>query len=83
MTAGEAAKHGIRRLRRPVWAHPEAYLRIDILDGRVGPWFHLYERKTQEVIGEKTPQTFIGLGDTTDDYEPYAGPLDPADQPPA
>jgi hypothetical protein len=80
MTLAEAARHGIRRVRLAKWAYPTAYLKQDLFGEDRGPWVHLYERATQETIGESTPQTFlVMLVDDEDGFTPYDGPLDPAD----
>lgn len=79
MTLNEAAKNGINRVRRSMWANPKAYARIDLVSGGMGPWLHLYDRSSQEVIGEPTPQTVLNIGDASDDYEEYKGEIDPAD----
>lgn len=66
-----------------MWASPTAYMKLDIIkcgdETFCGPWYHLYDRVCQQAIGEPTPQNTIGIGDTTDDYETYTGPLDEAD----
>jgi hypothetical protein len=42
MSMKEAAALGIERLRKPVWADPLDHMKIDIVDGELGPWMHLY-----------------------------------------
>lgn len=42
ISINEAAKRGIDKLRQPIWASPEDYLKIDIIDGKAGPWGHFY-----------------------------------------
>ena len=80
MTLAEAAKAGISRIRRPMWADEKAYARIDLVgDGMMGPWLHLYDRGAQSAIGEPTPQDVIAIGDTTEDYVEYKGEIDTAD----
>lgn len=80
MTLDQLTAAGIARFLRPVWADPAAYARIDLTPGGFrGPWMHLYDRRTQEAIGEPTPQHMPCVGDATDDYEPYHGEPDPAD----
>ena len=80
----EATKQGIKRLRDPRWVNPEAYIRIGIIEngGRRfhGPWGSLYDRKTQEVIGEPTPQKFLLMQLLDDNGEEYKGPLDKDDK---
>lgn len=82
MTTREAFSAGVSRLRLPVW-NPAAYIKIDIIQqGKtrfIGPWFHLYDRATQEAIGEPTPQHALRIGDNESDYEAYTGPLDKDD----
>ena len=83
--------HGYVRVRDSKWANPDAYLRLSVFlraeNGRVlGPWGHLFDRRTQEAIGEKTPQQLLTFAPPFSKVEflagnisPYTGPLDPAD----
>jgi len=83
--------HAYIRFRDPVWSNPEAYARLSVLvqdDRRVlGPWLHLFDRRSQEVIGEPTPQVLMLVGSTLFDpgrfrayeIEPWTGALDRAD----
>ena len=82
--------HTYLRVRRPQWANPEAYYRVSLLrshDGSVqlGPWLHLFDRKTQEAISVETPQAMLILGKIDSFHKSvfdlYTGPLDPADDP--
>jgi len=60
-----------------MWANKDAYLKIDLLDdGVMGPWFHLYDRGMQELLGEPTPQSFLSTPDAVRDYVEYSGELD-------
>ena len=82
MTADEAASKNIRRVRRAIWSGPNAYLRLPpIKDGKLaGVWAHLFDRGVQQAIEVGTPQEVLMLGDTTDDYVEYTGPLDEDDR---
>ena len=85
MNLDEATQKGIARIRRPTWAFADSYLKLHLeqqADGTFlrGPWLHLYSRTEQQLIGEPTPQTLLGLDDTTTDYEEYTGPADEADK---
>lgn len=82
MSLAELQAAGIARFRKPQWSNPGAYLRIDILgDGTRGPWAHLFDRLSQEAIGEPTPQTFLALAlsDDSTGWLPWDGTLDVAD----
>lgn len=83
MRIKEATEQGISRLRDPQWANHHAYVRIDLVEVNGvtghGPWAHLYDRKTQEAIGEPTPQTFLITSLIDDSGEPYTGELDMID----
>ena len=69
MTLSEASQQGIQKLRKPQWV-TKAYLQIDLFpNGGHGPWGHLYDKETQQVIGEPTPQHVLVLGDTSDNWE--------------
>lgn len=79
MTIDEAVENGISRVRRPMWSNPNAYVRLDLVDGGRGPWLRLYDRTSQEAIGEPTPQVAPCFNDSLTDYEEYTGPIDPVD----
>lgn len=79
MTLNEAAIAVICRLRKSNWANPKTYVKIDLFDdGLMGPWLHLYDRETQQLLGSLTPQTVLA-DDMTDDYEEYKGHIDEED----
>ena len=84
-------KHTYVRVRDPKWANPDAYLRLSVIEHRdersIGPWGHLFDRRSQEAIGEPTPQQLFTMMPPFDfaafmDEEVvlYTGPFDPADQ---
>jgi len=62
------------------WANPEAYMKLVRVGEFHGPVARLYDRQTQEAIGEPTPQEFIATSMASPDWMPYTGPLDKADQ---
>lgn len=65
----------VRRVRMDIWADPETYLAI-------GPvWCHLWSRKTQEAIGQPTPQSMLTMDVNIADPKlvDYNGSLDPED----
>lgn len=85
-----ASGHVYLRVRESHWANPQAYARVSVLtmrDGRsLGPWLHLFDRVTQELIGEPTPQAvaWVMLPNAITRFlmteqEVYTGPLDPTD----
>lgn len=79
MTIQEAVDNGISRIRRPEWNNLLTYLKLDIIEGKLGPWVHLYARMEQEVMNQETPTSMLCLGyNTTTDtsWVAYAGPLD-------
>jgi hypothetical protein len=92
--AAELSSHGHAyiRFRQANWADPNDYLRLSVLQsangGRsIGPWAHFYARRTQEAIGEKTPQQMLTIAPPfnreaflVESYEIWTGPLDPADK---
>lgn len=85
------AGHAYIRCRDPKWADPDDYMRLSVLQqpdgGRsLGPWAHLFARRTQEAIGESTPQQILTLFAPFNRtaflggvYDVWDGPLDPAD----
>ena len=77
----EAATLGIERLRRPIWATPEDHLKIDIINGRVGPWLHLYCPFNKECNG-RDPVDFLIIQEDIESKEwlPYNGTLPDSDE---
>lgn len=82
----EAAARGITRLRRPVWASPFDHIKIDIIDGRPGPWSHLYAPFNRECNG-RDPVDILNVrgADLCIDpdepwFVPYGGPLPHSDE---
>jgi len=75
MTLHEAAAKGIARVRLPHWADPGDYVKIDIIDGHLGPWGQLYAPVQALFDDMPRPQKFLVIGDTEDRYVAYEGPL--------
>lgn len=84
----DLATKGHRRARRSIWASPECYLRLPrrkcVGDGLIiyEIWSFLFDRATQQLIGEPTPQELFtpSIDAPEDDWEPYSGPIDPEDR---
>ena len=76
ISIAEAAKQGIARLRKPIWANPLDHLKIDIIEDMPGPWLHLYCPFNKECNG-RDPVDVLGIGSDYDakEFEPYVGPL--------
>lgn len=76
----EAAAQGIERVRKPVWRDPCAHLKIDISDGRPGPWLHLYDPFNKKCNG-RDPVDFLGIHQDykAKEFLPYAGPTADSD----
>ena len=76
ISIAQAVEQGIARLRKPIWASPMDHLKIDIINGRAGPWLHLYCPFNNECNG-RDPVDTLGLGMDYDakEFEPYTGPL--------
>jgi len=76
----EAAATGIERVRQPNWANPFDHIKIDIVDGEVGPWLHLFAPFNLECNGRDPVDCLWVVGPLKVDpdekcFEPYAGPL--------
>lgn len=75
---------GIERLRKPIWANPLDHLKIDIIDGRLGPWMHLYAPFNDEVNG-RDPVDILWVTSSlvfppAHAWIPYYGPLSNSDE---
>jgi hypothetical protein len=77
----EAAARGIERLRQPKWVTAEDHLKIDIINGKPGPWTHLYAPFNLECNG-KDPVDVIcmNMNYKSADWLPYAGPIADSDE---
>lgn len=83
ISINEAVKLGHPRLRRPIWANPFDHLKIDLIDGKMGPWIHLYAPFNKECNG-RDPVDMLALQHRdsfdTPEFEVYDGPLPHSDE---
>lgn len=77
----QAAAQGISRLRMPMWASTLDHLKIDIVNGKPGPWAHLYCPSNISVNGRDPIDILciVGINEFHVDpdleiYEPHIGP---------
>ena len=76
ISINEAASQGIDRVRKPIWANPLDHLKIDIFDGRSGPWLHLFRPFNKECNGRDPVDVLVLQFDCNDScYVVYTGPL--------
>lgn len=76
MTAGDAVRARIPRVRRPMWT--TAYLRLPLMANKTaGPWAELYDDHVQVNALNIRPgsQRLPVFSLTETDYEPYTGPV--------
>lgn len=79
MTAQEALDNRIPRIRKPVWANPNAYMRLPLMEKGYGPWAELYDDRSQEMMEIRPGSQLVlvlNLGDDKD-WEVYSGPISP------
>jgi hypothetical protein len=78
ISLNDAVAKGIVRLREPRWANPLDHLKIDIIDGQLGPWLHLFAPFNKTCNGRDPVDMlsfqFAGALDAKD-FVPYEGPL--------
>jgi hypothetical protein len=81
ISINEAARAGIDRLRKPLWANPLDHLKIDIIDGELGPWLHVFAPFNKECNGRDPVDILIIQMDLDKpEYEIYDGPLPDSDE---
>ncbi len=68
ISINEAVTNGVTQIRKPIWANPSDYLKLDLMDGKLGPWLHLYS-PLNELIGEPNPQDILCIGCNLDAVE--------------
>jgi hypothetical protein len=72
----EAAKQGVERLRKPIWANPLDHVKIDIVEGKHGPWLHLWCPFNTECNGRDPVDTLSHQWDLDAPiFVAYDGPL--------
>jgi hypothetical protein len=85
ISIAEAAAKGIDRVRLPIWANPLDHLKIDIIDGKPGPWLHLFAPFNKECNG-RDPVDFLWVfgpmktDPNSIEFLPYEGPLPDSDE---
>ena len=81
ISINEAAAKGITRLRKKVWATREDHLKIDIIDGKPGPWTHLFSPFNKECNGRDPVDILATNMDyNAKEFIPYSGPLPESDE---
>ena len=75
ISINQAASKGIDRLRKPNWSDTDDHLKIDIIDGKVGPWLHFYSTLNEHING-RNPVDILSLEEDMDEacFEPYLEP---------
>lgn len=78
MTITEALELRIPRVRKAVWAYPNAYLRLPLFTEGHGPWAELYDDASQVNLGVRPGSQRICIAlpgvDNENDWEKYDGP---------
>lgn len=83
ISINDAVKLGIERLRKPTWIEPVDHIKIDIIDGQLGPRIHSFS-PDNKIFNGKDP---IDIFTITDRFRPddkafvaYDGPLPDSDE---
>jgi hypothetical protein len=83
MSLRDAAARGIERVYQPNWVGRMDHFKIDIIDGRMGPWVHLYSPQNKEING-RDPVDMLALAGVIDvnakGCYAYTGPLPDSDE---
>ncbi len=85
ISIADAAKLGIERVRLTKWANPLDHLKIDIVEGKPGPWLHLFAPFNKECSG-RDPVNFLWIMGpmktdvNTPEFVVYEGPLPESDE---
>lgn len=83
ISINDAVKLGIERIRKPMWSDPFDHVKIDIIDGQLGPWIHLFCPNNKLFNGTdpvNLPSMNGRFGFDDKDYVPYDGPLPDSDE---
>lgn len=84
LSINQAAAAGIERLRKPVWVSLLDHIKVDVVDGKPGPWLHLWCPINKECNG-RDPIDVLAFGPSAVDlneecFLPYTGPLPESDE---
>jgi hypothetical protein len=78
ISINEAVRAGQSRLRKPKWANPLDHIKIDLIDGRMGPWLHIYSPFNKDCNG-RDPVDILAITERgsfdSPEFVVYDGPL--------
>lgn len=76
ITIKEAAKRGIKRIRKPIWADPMDHIELHLFGDGIAAWVDLYCPINMGCNGRDPVPLFAGDLDADDaEWEEYTGPL--------
>lgn len=83
ISINQAAAEGIERVRRPAWANSFDHIKIDIIDGKPGPWLHLW-CPINMMMSSRDPVDMLSFGRAAGDlnekcFVPYTEALPGSD----
>lgn len=80
ISISQAATLGIERLRKPIWVCPEDHVKIDIIDGKPGPWTRLFS-PSNTANGGRDPIKIlcVDLNYDAEEWVPHTGPVADSD----
>jgi hypothetical protein len=84
ISINQAVEQKILRIRLPIWRNPKDYLKLTIVDGKLGPWIRLYS-PINMMINNRNPVEILWpiamkehpKANVAQQYVPYLGDLDP------
>lgn len=83
ISINEAVKLGHPRLRKLIWANPFDHIKLDLIDGVMGPWIHLFAPFNKECNGHD-PVDILAFSQRASFDNPefaiYDGPLPSSDE---
>lgn len=83
ISINDAVKLGIERIRKPMWSDQFDHVKIDIIDGQLGPWIHLFSPENKMFNG-KDPVNLLAcngkFGFDDKAFVPYDGPPPDSDE---
>ncbi len=80
----QAAAMGVQRLRKPIWSNPLDHVKVDIINGQLGPWLHMFAPFNQECNGRDPIDICWPVSDfvnvDAEELAVYDGPLPDSDE---
>lgn len=82
ISISDATEQGIERIRKPNWSDSLDHIKLDLMNGKRGPWVHLYAPFNKECNGSDPVDMLFGVHpmlpfgcEHSKEFVQYTGPM--------